>query len=260
MMSVLSVAGRTLRPRICLSRGRAVYVGPGLDLAPHCNAAATLAIALDEPFALMLMEPSAEALAGAGSEAYRYAALIPPSKLHRLRARGPMLFLYLDALSDDFDAIAKMDLAAARARLLSLGAMPEGLDAIVEAIGVPRRDAPDTRLLTIIRRIDERPQDFERLDDAARLVGLSPSWFQTLFRRAVGMPFRRYRLWRRMAVVMQAIAGGENFTAAAHGAGFASSAHLSTAFRAMFGLAPSDLLRLGIEIEIGAAEDWPAAV
>lgn len=260
MMSVLSVAGSTFRPRIFLSRGRAAYVGPGLDLAPHCNAAATLAIALDEPFALILMESSAEASAGAGSEADRCAALVPPSTLHRLRARGSMMFLYLDALSDDFDAIAKMDLTAARARLLALGAIPGGLDAILEAIGVPRRDAPDTRLLPIIQRIDERPQDFERLDDAARLAGLSPSWFQTLFRRAVGMPFRRYRLWRRMTVVMQAIAGGENFTAAEHGAGFASSAHLSAAFRAMFGLAPSDLLKLGIEIEIGSADGWPAAV
>jgi hypothetical protein len=81
-----------------------------------------------------------------------------------------------------------MNLAAARARLLSSGAMPGGLDAILEAKGVPRRDVPDTRLLTIIRRIDERPKDFERLADAARLAGLLPSWFQTLFRRAVGMP------------------------------------------------------------------------
>ncbi len=149
-----------------------------------------------------------------------------------------------------------MNLAAARARLLSSGAMPGGLDAILEAKGVPRRDVPDTRLLTIIWRIDERPKDFERLRDAARLAGLSPSWFQTLFRRAVGMPFRCYRLWRRIAVVMQALAGGENFTTAAHGAGFAGSDHRSTAFRAMFGLAPSDLLRLGIEIELGLADGW----
>lgn len=80
------------------------------------------------------------------------------------------------------------------------------------------------------------------------------------FDSAVGMPFRRYRLWRRMAVVMQAIAGGESLTAAAHGAGFASSAHLSSAFRAMFGLAPSELIGLGVEIEIGATDNGRSAV
>jgi AraC-like DNA-binding protein len=37
-------------------------------------------------------------------------------------------------------------------------------------------------------------------------------------------------------------------TAAAHEAGFASSAHLSTAFRGMFGIAPSVLLAIGAEI------------
>ncbi len=111
-------------------------------------------------------------------------------------------------------------------------------------LGVPRRDAPDTRLLPIIQRIDERPQDFERLDDAARLAGLSPSWFQTLFRRAVGMPFRRYRLWRRMTVVMQAIAGAK--TSQQPHMAPASQALLTLAppLGAMFGLAPSDLLKL----------------
>ena len=51
-----------------------------------------------------------------------------------------------------------------------------------------------------------------------------------------------------MAAVARVIADGRSLTHAAHEAGFASSAHLSTAFRAMFGLAPSSLLAAGAVI------------
>jgi AraC-like DNA-binding protein len=64
---------------------------------------------------------------------------------------------------------------------------------------------------------------------------------QHLFREGHGVPFRRYRLWRRMALAMRVVRDGGTLTAAAHAAGFASSAHFSTAFRRMFGLAPSRL-------------------
>jgi AraC-like DNA-binding protein len=49
---------------------------------------------------------------------------------------------------------------------------------------------------------------------------------------------------------MRAIAKGGNLTEAAHSAGFSSSAHLSSAFRQMFGLSPSSLLALGARIDL----------
>ena len=35
------------RPRLSIGRSRVAYIGPGLDLAPHRNATATVAIAVD---------------------------------------------------------------------------------------------------------------------------------------------------------------------------------------------------------------------
>ena len=75
----------TLAPRISLSGARAAYFGPGLDLAPHRNAAATVALALDTPFTLSLPAESAPET--------RAIALIPPDTRHRLVATGPMVFL-----------------------------------------------------------------------------------------------------------------------------------------------------------------------
>ena len=72
-------------------------------------------------------------------------------------------------------------------------------------------------------------------------AGLSPSRFLHLFKAETGVPLRRYRIWNRIGAASRAIAEGRTLTEAAHGAGFASSAHFSTAFRDMFGMMPSEL-------------------
>lgn len=60
------------------------------------------------------------------------------------------------------------------------------------------------------------------------------------------MAFRRYRLWRRMWVVIEQVAAGETLTTAAHAAGFSSSSHLSTSSKKMFGISPSTLVSIGV--------------
>jgi AraC-like DNA-binding protein len=75
----------------------------------------------------------------------------------------------------------------------------------------------------------------------AATAGVSPSRFAHRFTAATGVPFRRYRTWCRMAAVARAASAGATLTRAALDAGFASSAHLSAAFRAMFGLSPTQL-------------------
>jgi methylphosphotriester-DNA--protein-cysteine methyltransferase len=59
--------------------------------------------------------------------------------------------------------------------------------------------------------------------------------------------------WNRMRVALKAMVSGVALTKAALDAGFASSAHFSAAFRAMFGLAPSQLTKRRIEL-VDAAE------
>ncbi len=53
-----------------------------------------------------------------------------------------------------------------------------------------------------------------------------------------------------MALVMRAIAEGKSLTAAALEAGFASSAHLSSCFKRMFGLSASEVIALGVAIDL----------
>jgi AraC-like DNA-binding protein len=207
-----------------------------------------LALALDTPFTLFLPADACPVT--------RVLALIPPDTRHRLVATGPMVFVYLAALSDDHLRLANAtsDLDVAYAKTMQWGAREVAswdVDRLCAELGVPPRAAPDPRVAMAVRLLEARPQDFPHVRPLAARVGLSPSRFHALFGQAVGMPFRRYRQWRRMAVVMRALSEGSSLTEAAYESGFASSAHLSTAFRGLFGLAPSALVALGARIEWG---------
>ncbi len=114
-------------------------------------------------------------------------------------------------------------------------------DAILAAIG-----APTASRQTLSPEVEAAIQLLDRdlTLAAARVanhVGLSPGELSRRFSREVGIPFRSYRRWRRLLLAIEALAQGANLTDAAHVAGFSDSAHLTRTFRAMFGIAPSEL-------------------
>ncbi|WP_417461186.1 helix-turn-helix transcriptional regulator [Kordiimonas sp.] len=80
------------------------------------------------------------------------------------------------------------------------------------------------------------------LDMVARAAGMSKSSFTKLFRAIIGMPLRRYVMWRRLNVAVSEIGAGADATQAAHKAGFADSAHFSRTMRETFGVSPADSL------------------
>ena len=79
--------------------------------------------------------------------------------------------------------------------------------------------------------------------ELAGLVHLSASRLTHLFTEQVGIPLRRYVLWSRLRAAIVRVQAGDDLTGAAHGAGFADSAHLTRTTREMFGLPPSVLSR-----------------
>lgn len=80
------------------------------------------------------------------------------------------------------------------------------------------------------------------LKDLSARVGLSPSRLGHLFADELGLTFPAWRRWIRLRGALGAVLEGADLTTAAHAAGFADSAHLSRACRAMFGLTPSEAL------------------
>lgn len=222
-----------------------MYVGPSLDLSPHLNAAATIAVSLQQPFELRTWAKPG------GWSPWRSEAVsvIPPETLHHLKSFGPMAFLYLDPLTDRRPPLSHGELLRGRERL-QLSGREIGLDEAFAAFGLRPNRPKDVRIVRVVREIERRPDAFSRLQDAAALACLSPSRFSARFGAELGLSFGRYRLWRRMAAVMRTVASGGTLTNAAHAAGFASSAHLSSTFKRMFGLTASDLLALGVAIDL----------
>jgi AraC-like DNA-binding protein len=222
-----------------------MYVGPGLHLEPHENAAATMAVALGEPFEI-------RTLAGATKWSdwqSHVSCLIPSGTLHHLKSRGPMVFLYLDPLTDRHHALTQDQLDRGRERLLEVR-QGFGIGEAFAAFGLQARLPMDERIAKVVLEIEKRPESFKRVQEAAAMACLSPSRFRARFDAEVGLPFSRYRMWRRMALVMRTIAAGGTLTDAALSAGFSSSAHLSSSFKRMFGLSASEVIALGVSIDV----------
>jgi len=103
------------------------------------------------------------------------------------------------------------------------------------------REPSDPRVLAAVEYIRQRVDQTVLLSEVAEVANLSPGRFRHLFVQEAGMPLRTYLLWRRLLYVWTLLMQGETLSTAAHGAGFADSAHLSRTARSMFGLPPSAL-------------------
>lgn len=229
--------------RVVLTGKRSAFIGPNLTFSTYRPAVATIVVGLSS---------NVRARLGEGrpiEDDQQPVVILPPGGLCELESSGDVAVLFCDALCDD---ITEIDLREVVDGLFELRAqLTQGprslspdhyLEQIFAALGVTPKRAVRSDIERVVRAIGLEPERFADVETAAELAGLSPMRFQHLFTETVGMPFRRYRQWRRMGRVVRSLAQGQNLTAAAQVSGFSNSAHLSTAFKAMFGMRPSDLL------------------
>lgn len=101
----------------------------------------------------------------------------------------------------------------------------------------------DERIVRVKALLRQRAMAAPTLGELAAAVHLSPSRLRHLFVAHTRSSFRAYLLWLRLHLALAAFNRGENWTAAAHAAGFADSAHLSRTFRRMFGVSPVMLVK-----------------
>jgi AraC-like DNA-binding protein len=231
-----------------------LYLGPAFGLTPHRNATGVLAVALDGEIGVA-DNPNSR------SPSYREtrSVLILPNSLHHLRVdAGRMAFLYVDPFGCDLGALrARMKEIRSSAAFDMIDERPvvELFDGIAKQrlapedarrevramLGIGSSAQPDARIADAVRRMRDEPSSSHVLAELSREAGLSSSRFLHLFKDVTGVPLRRYRIWNRIGAAARAVAQGQSLTEAAHGAGFSSSAHFSSAFRDMFGMMPSEL-------------------
>lgn len=109
--------------------------------------------------------------------------------------------------------------------------------------GSPPSRRLDPRVGTVLTAIRDSEEMKMSLEAAAKKVHLSPGRFAHLFKEEVGLPFRRYLLWRKVTRAILAMGREQTLAAAAHRGDFADAAHLTRTFHQMFGLPPSVFMR-----------------
>jgi AraC-like DNA-binding protein len=95
------------------------------------------------------------------------------------------------------------------------------------------------RALRHLQTLD--PSQDQSLAALAKVAGLSEGRFMHAFTDSVGIPLRPYLAWLKLQRAAAAIVRGSTLAEAAYGAGFADAAHMTRAFKRMFGIRPSEL-------------------
>lgn len=89
--------------------------------------------------------------------------------------------------------------------------------------------------------MEAHPQESIKAEALAEMVGLSPFYFQRLFKRLVNKPPQEYVKLRRLARAVEALSSGHGrILDAALDCGFAGHANLTRAFKAAFGITPEE--------------------
>ena len=237
--------------RLYLWPDRLLLLGPGFDTGFHRHHAAQLCLGLEGPVKLR----------GAVEAPWLSAPgfFVAPDQPHQFDAgASATAILYLEAESSACAECLRQHPQAGPSplpgaqnlaplqTLRSNGGSAEDLAAALRLFGLDhtRRGivaSHDPRIAGALGWIGAHIDAPIRLEAAAASAGLSTSHFTHLFTAQVGVPLRRYVLWRRLREAIELAMRGGSLTEAAHAAGFADSAHLSRTFRETFGVTPSFL-------------------
>jgi AraC family transcriptional regulator len=249
----------------------------GGEVPPHAHHAIQMFLSLDRPAAIRATGDTAAnadaartavgadgiAMAGGGWSEGR-GIIVRPDVEHSFNARGATgALLFVDPESSEgvwLQSMLTNDITIAPAArlescLVELQAFIErpleSLDAAALVLhcvrafcaGVPPNRRLDERIARVLKSIREADDLRMSLETAARIVHLSPGRFAHLFKEELGLPYRRYMMWRKLTRAMLVIGRESNIAAAAHASDFADAAHLTRTFNQMFGIPPSVLMR-----------------
>nr|WP_246883954.1 AraC family transcriptional regulator [Pseudomonas chlororaphis] len=151
---------------------------------------------------------------------------IPAMQRHAiLDAPGPLFTLYAEPLTIDAQALQDSLLGVE----LTLPALTEALQRC------PRRILQDRRIEKALAALDRQLTGKVSASALAAHAHLSLSQLERLFSGQLGLPVRR--------LVLGLVLAGQAITEAAHGAGFADSAHFSRTLKSLFGVTARQALQ-----------------
>ncbi|MDT3233425.1 helix-turn-helix domain-containing protein [Pseudomonas sp. rhizo25] len=206
--------------RLWLGRDHGLVLGELGRTAPHAHYAHQLMFCPGAPITV--------SLDGHVTTAHRL--FIPSRHDHAiLETEGEVWALYAEPMIFDIQPLQQ---------LLADGDLsPQAL------LRLPRRRLDDPRIERALTALDQQLVGKVSAQALAAAAHLSLSQLERLFTDQLGVPIRRLVLWRRLRIALQLALTGSTLTEAAHGAGFADSAHFSRTMKHLFGVTAGASLR-----------------
>jgi AraC-like DNA-binding protein len=211
---------------------------------PHAQWGVAVLVGLDGPVHVE----------GAEGRAHGRVVVVPAALEHVTSSSGPVVSIMLDA---DHHRGAVVE--SRRLQPFSVG--ESSLVALAESMTRPTPTTSPATALTLASRVlplgrapigDARLAAYLRENESAKPtslcalaahLGLTPGHLSTLFHTRVGIPFRRWVLWRRLMNAVPYLRPG-GLADAAQAAGFADQAHLSRTCARLLGYTPRALAEL----------------
>ena len=171
--------------------------------------------------------------------------LIDPLTPHRIEPGGEVLILFVEPgrlVDPEVEALLRNVRSRGSLARIGLPGAPSFWAAMLTSTAttdhqIDRRVEAALHFIEGVLRSGPVP-----LHHAAAKAGLSPDRFRHLFADQLGLPYKRYILWRRLRLAAAELAAGCDVTTAAHAAGFSDSAHLARTLKSTFGVTAGQAL------------------
>ncbi len=258
-----------MKSQLYLWPRQALYLGRSFDSEVHTHHAVQLAIGLDGPLCINKST----------SHSQRFPAVVISSGTpHSLRSEGKWVAsIYLEPESNDYERLVdyypgesrtgyKMvkvapDLAGQLLELLKTGLNANMAHQLLKTVIKLSSDTDgqslDPRIIRVLKYLNREPGLNIPLVELAQHVNLSPGRLTHLFRQEIGIPIRRFVLWKKLRLAASAACDDKSLTDAAQIGGFSDSAHFTHSFKKLFGINPSFLFavknQLGVHVEGNAS-------
>ncbi|MEG6508469.1 AraC family transcriptional regulator [Methyloligella sp. 2.7D] len=245
-----------IHSQLYVGSGRSVYCGPLQHLEDHIYGSAVLHVGIYGPFKLKR--------AGGDWQSYRM-AVTPPGLRHALDVAGGVhgkIFVeadspYISAFCRRFpyrrDVVtpfADRDVLECFRWIYEEDPAQEDVEARLDRFlpqDVPQEGSSegllDARIRKAVALMLAEPDRNHTEAELCSALGLSASRVQHLFSAQTGVPFRRYRMWKRLWRCAELLHQSDNMTFAAVDSGFSDATHFSRCFRDTFGINPAFVFR-----------------
>jgi AraC-like DNA-binding protein len=113
----------------------------------------------------------------------------------------------------------------------------------------------DPRIAHVINRLRETSAQNLSVKELAKEVGMSESGLIKLFRKHIGAPIRKHRLWYRLNHFITLVMAGKAIPQATRLAGFSDASHLSKCYSSLMGVPVSVAFSRAMSIRCVLSED-----